>query len=115
MKKALLILAAFGMIAASADAQTRRSRTRTTTTTKQNNTRAQNNDPNQNNTTVTPVYPNTGANGVDGTVNDRTTSGQNNSGAIIDQRSNNTVNDAPLTPAGTGTMGTGTIGTGTTR
>src|SRR5438128_1869197 len=104
MKRIFLLLAATGMIAAGLNAQTMRtSRTRQKTTI----TTVKDTDPTTKKSDGTldlSRNPGNGATGVDGTINDATTSGTNNSGAIIDQRSNNTVDDRGTTtvkPGGT--------------
>jgi hypothetical protein len=113
MKKAFLLLAAIGMISVGANAQTQRlNRT---------NTRNKNNQPVI--TTVKPAddatvtknpdgtldlsrNPGNGANGIDGTINTSETSGNNNSGSFIDQRSNNTTTQPTVTPVPQGTPST---------
>ncbi len=94
MKKALLLLAAFGMIAAGAQAQTQRlNRTKKPTVTTVKEVQDVNTK-NPDGTLDLTRNPGNGATGVDGTVNDAAHSGQNNSGAIQDQRSNNTTDEA---------------------
>jgi len=103
MKKAILMLAAFGMIAASANAQSKR--LNRTTTKPAANTTVISAEENQKREEAAKQdgarFPASGANGTDGSINDRANSGTNRSSSVVEDHGSdpNAGYSAPAQPA----------------